>query len=173
LAGSVRDPWATTARARRARRRRARSVAGASAPGPSTATGSGSPASAGASATTSEGTPRAPRASARSTAKVSAPRRRAAVTTWSTGPSASPARDLTPCDIATCFRGRFPGPQPQARVWRALTSLPRARAEHEMGQEDGRSEEHTSELQSRENLVCRLLLEKQNITARRRQPKQE
>src|SRR5690606_41999511 len=26
----------------------------------------------------------------------------------------------------------------------------------------GRSEEHTSELQSRENLVCRLLLEKQN-----------
>src|SRR5690606_39735144 len=32
----------------------------------------------------------------------------------------------------------------------------------------GRSEEHTSELQSRENLVCRLLLEKKNnYTARR------
>src|SRR5207302_8311523 len=33
----------------------------------------------------------------------------------------------------------------------------------------GRSEEHTSELQSRENLVCRLLLEKKkkNINARR------
>src|SRR5690606_41905208 len=29
-----------------------------------------------------------------------------------------------------------------------------------------RSEEHTSELQSRENLVCRLLLEKKNIYAR-------
>src|SRR5690606_41451785 len=28
------------------------------------------------------------------------------------------------------------------------------------GQSPGRSEEHTSELQSRENLVCRLLLEK-------------
>src|SRR5690606_41959146 len=28
----------------------------------------------------------------------------------------------------------------------------------------GRSEEHTSELQSRENLVCRLLLEKKNIS---------
>src|SRR5690606_41299668 len=28
--------------------------------------------------------------------------------------------------------------------------------------EDDRSEEHTSELQSRENLVCRLLLEKKN-----------
>src|SRR5690606_41515454 len=29
-----------------------------------------------------------------------------------------------------------------------------------------RSEEHTSELQSRENLVCRLLLEKKNITSK-------
>src|SRR5690606_41257221 len=28
---------------------------------------------------------------------------------------------------------------------------------------DDRSEEHTSELQSRENLVCRLLLEKKNV----------
>src|SRR5690606_40311731 len=28
-----------------------------------------------------------------------------------------------------------------------------------------RSEEHTSELQSRENLVCRLLLEKKNLTS--------
>src|SRR5690606_42055079 len=31
----------------------------------------------------------------------------------------------------------------------------------------GRSEEHTSELQSRENLVCRLLLEKKNLAGRR------
>src|SRR3954465_1906082 len=31
-----------------------------------------------------------------------------------------------------------------------------------------RSEEHTSELQSHDNLVCRLLLEKKNPTARRR-----
>src|SRR5690606_41885298 len=30
----------------------------------------------------------------------------------------------------------------------------------------GRSEEHTSELQSRENLVCRLLLENQNSLSR-------
>src|SRR2546427_6978975 len=29
---------------------------------------------------------------------------------------------------------------------------------------EGRSEEHTSELQSQSNLVCRLLLEKKNIT---------
>src|SRR5690606_40982365 len=32
----------------------------------------------------------------------------------------------------------------------------------DVGDERGRSEEHTSELQSRENLVCRLLLEKEN-----------
>src|SRR5436309_4644201 len=31
---------------------------------------------------------------------------------------------------------------------------------------DLRSEEHTSELQSRENLVCRLLLEKKNTSSR-------
>src|SRR5690606_40219870 len=31
-----------------------------------------------------------------------------------------------------------------------------------------RSEEHTSELQSRENLVCRLLLEKKKVDAKRR-----
>src|SRR5690606_39911493 len=44
-------------------------------------------------------------------------------------------------------RSRCPGvgPPPKARITRALR---------------GRSEEHTSELQSRENLVCRLLLEK-------------
>src|SRR5690625_5932009 len=33
---------------------------------------------------------------------------------------------------------------------------------HESPGEDGRSEEHTSELQSRGHLVCRLLLEKKN-----------
>src|SRR2546427_2115255 len=31
---------------------------------------------------------------------------------------------------------------------------------HDDGSRDGRSEEHTSELQSQSNLVCRLLLEK-------------
>src|SRR3712207_7270459 len=33
----------------------------------------------------------------------------------------------------------------------------------ERRESDGRSEEHTSELQSRQYLVCRLLLEKKNI----------
>src|SRR5690606_40024889 len=36
----------------------------------------------------------------------------------------------------------------------------RSGGEGECGAGDDRSEEHTSELQSRENLVCRLLLEK-------------
>src|SRR5688572_657485 len=44
-------------------------------------------------------------------------------------------------------------PQPQATS-RAPSSFPR--------ETPGRSEEHTSELQSQSNLVCRLLLEKKN-----------
>src|SRR6266511_1123343 len=53
----------------------------------------------------------------------------------------------------TCLAplGLAPGGPPRARH-RACRSSPRAGR--------GRSEEHTSELQSRENLVCRLLLEK-------------
>src|SRR5215469_18467914 len=46
----------------------------------------------------------------------------------------------------TLFRSAPPGP-----------GRPRPRAGHRRG---GRSEEHTSELQSRRDLVCRLLLEK-------------
>src|SRR5436309_12567822 len=34
----------------------------------------------------------------------------------------------------------------------------------QLRRDDRRSEEHTSELQSRENLVCRLLLEKQKLS---------
>src|SRR3712207_8999758 len=36
------------------------------------------------------------------------------------------------------------------------------------GDEDGRSEEHTSELQSRQYLVCRLLLEKKKNNTKQR-----
>src|SRR5690606_41441015 len=43
-----------------------------------------------------------------------------------------------------------------------LSSLPSRSKESDLHEDriQGRSEEHTSELQSRENLVCRLLLEK-------------
>src|SRR5690606_42148700 len=49
-----------------------------------------------------------------------------------------------------------PGDRRQPRADRAL----RLRAPGRQEREGLRSEEHTSELQSRENLVCRLLLEK-------------
>src|SRR5690606_39800376 len=47
----------------------------------------------------------------------------------------------------------------------SIASTDAAGAAHSLIREEsigGRSEEHTSELQSRENLVCRLLLEKKN-----------
>src|SRR6266853_5598811 len=44
----------------------------------------------------------------------------------------------------------------------AATSAPAARCALEARCEGARSEEHTSELQSQSNLVCRLLLEKKN-----------
>src|SRR5256885_11006869 len=55
------------------------------------------------------------------------------------------------------------------RVWRVLTSAPGSAllfgdlgANQPIGNSVARSEEHTSELQSPCNLVCRLLLEKKN-----------
>src|SRR5699024_12164114 len=41
------------------------------------------------------------------------------------------------------------------------------------GRGRGRSEEHTSELQSRFDLVCRLLLEKKNTKKKHKTPKQK
>src|SRR5262249_61718055 len=49
-------------------------------------------------------------------------------------------------------------------IARALDSLPRSLAEGRGLFKEGRSEEHTSELQSLTNLVCRLLLEKKKET---------
>src|SRR5260370_15392724 len=55
----------------------------------------------------------------------------------------------------------FRSPVGHAPVRRALAHGVDARVGH------GRSEEHTSELQSHLNLVCRLLLEKKNSTSKR------
>src|SRR3712207_7157574 len=44
--------------------------------------------------------------------------------------------------------------------------MPSAQAAGQKQQQDARSEEHTSELQSRQYLVCRLLLEKKKKTKR-------
>src|SRR5256885_12065790 len=61
----------------------------------------------------------------------------------------------------TLFRsrqaGRVPGPE---RGWPWGRTLPRSGRERTLGSLVTRSEEHTSELQSPCNLVCRLLLEK-------------
>src|SRR5690606_39582577 len=46
--------------------------------------------------------------------------------------------------------------------WVASTDWPSSSRAGTSTRSGSRSEEHTSELQSRENLVCRLLLEKQN-----------
>src|SRR5207244_10541921 len=52
----------------------------------------------------------------------------------------------------------------------SLVVLDQSRSDHtvrlEIAQQQGRSEEHTSELQSPDHLVCRLLLEKKNRTQR-------
>src|SRR5690606_41926409 len=76
-------------------------------------------------------------------------------------PSAPPrGLQAAPPSHRDCFRGldfRHPnrrrGPMRHRRLFAILRGLP-----------PPRSEEHTSELQSRENLVCRLLLEKKNLT---------
>src|SRR5690349_23539735 len=61
------------------------------------------------------------------------------------------------------------------REWMRLCVCSHPQVEHEIverGRNRGRSEEHTSELQSRRDLVCRLLLEKkkkEKATMRREQ----
>src|SRR2546430_3199544 len=58
-------------------------------------------------------------------------------------------------DALPISRDFFPSPRARrkgARAWRCRPASPEARSR--------RSEEHTSELQSQSNLVCRLLLEK-------------
>src|SRR5690606_40879309 len=49
-------------------------------------------------------------------------------------------------------------------IWELGLAVALAAATYLLFRADSRSEEHTSELQSRENLVCRLLLEKKNKT---------
>src|SRR5256885_10929529 len=67
----------------------------------------------------------------------------------------------------TLFRSDLPFAELRGhrqRVASDVLALQARRRDHEVGDQDHRSEEHTSELQSPCNLVCRLLLE----TKRRR-----
>src|SRR3712207_7001756 len=62
-------------------------------------------------------------------------------------------------DVVFAFHG-FPG-----AVHQVVHGRPDADRFHVRGFTERRSEEHTSELQSRHYLVCRLLLDKKNATA--------
>src|SRR5688572_31622893 len=67
----------------------------------------------------------------------------------------------------------FAAARPRPLVEHALDQGRLARAgdagdRHQRAERQARSEEHTSELQSQSNLVCRLLLEKKNRLGRRR-----
>src|SRR5690349_22494428 len=61
----------------------------------------------------------------------------------------------------TCRPERFPGPGADATLRAEVTDGSKAGERLRPG---SRSEEHTSELQSRRDLVCRLLLEKKKNT---------
>src|SRR5690606_40839987 len=59
----------------------------------------------------------------------------------------------------SCVRRAWPGRGPRRQRRSTIRTRP-ARGRSRPRRCSARSEEHTSELQSRENLVCRLLLEK-------------
>src|SRR2546427_1757865 len=63
---------------------------------------------------------------------------------------------------------RAPAPQPTSRL-----QIAPCKALREKDGKRARSEEHTSELQSQSNLVCRLLLEKKKRKTRQRKPQSE
>src|SRR5690606_42131044 len=67
-----------------------------------------------------------------------------------------------PCDTARSSRLRRPLGNPRRHRPRPSSRAPPCGRTHPRPVRRSRSEEHTSELQSRENLVCRLLLEKKN-----------
>src|SRR5690606_41994544 len=68
---------------------------------------------------------------------------------------------LTPSSAFRCPSRRFSRACRSLPTWMARMAL-RPHSTRAMWLSTRRSEEHTSELQSRENLVCRLLLEKKN-----------
>src|SRR2546421_5856726 len=69
--------------------------------------------------------------------------------------------EIYPLPLTTLFRSPNPRPVPPPRPKPPNPELPPpARASASGAANTARSEEHTSELQSRSDLVCRLLLEK-------------
>src|SRR2546430_17583726 len=64
--------------------------------------------------------------------------------------------------LPICPSTQAPGPS-EAQITPGRWDVDRVRCSDLLGASDDRSEEHTSELQSQSNLVCRLLLEKKKI----------
>src|SRR5690606_41766853 len=82
---------------------------------------------------------------------------------WARRPPRSPAlrsRSGSTTLSQNCRRWRHSNSPRSRRGNAALEKAPHSNPPFHSGNREGRSEEHTSELQSRENLVCRLLLEK-------------
>src|SRR5207253_7476710 len=84
--------------------------------------------------------------------------------------------DLAGRGVGHAFRHAYPADgnhSPDRRRWTGRCgpghgTRPPRRAQRRGGPLPGRSEEHTSELQSRGHLVCRLLLEKKKKTAKKK-----
>src|SRR5206468_9904244 len=70
----------------------------------------------------------------------------------------TPSTAINPLPRITCGALMIP-------AWSACSSKSCAASSMVLFEERDRSEEHTSELQSRSDLVCRLLLEKKNIAS--------
>src|SRR5699024_12277004 len=66
--------------------------------------------------------------------------------------------------ISTCRNRQRCRCRPRAPAWPAPSAGPTRRSPSSAHEDRPRSEEHTSELQSRFDLVCRLLLEKKKQT---------
>src|SRR2546430_11747443 len=71
-----------------------------------------------------------------------------------------------PIELAPVSRPHHHARALRERGGRSISPARRPAARARGGVAVGRSEEHTSELQSQSNLVCRLLLEKKNTTPR-------
>src|SRR2546430_16412964 len=68
--------------------------------------------------------------------------------------------DALPISGCTAWRGARAGDRARARVSEVSGEMPQHPLQRDAARRLQRSEEHTSELQSQSNLVCRLLLEK-------------
>src|SRR2546430_10500744 len=71
------------------------------------------------------------------------------------------ASNVLTTDSHFLFKNNFTAPSMSATVRNGLVGCKKT---IDLGLSDNRSEEHTSELQSQSNLVCRLLLEKKKNT---------